>query len=434
MAINLVDYRYHAVGQGLFSTGALIERARGPRFRWAYDCGTVSGQSLITDAMDRIGLPATGAGAFDLVAVSHFDEDHISGLAALLARFPVRRLMLPYATLAARLAYAFASGVSPASPAFRFYIDPVGYIRSLEGGERVGLILFVPPSGDEGPPPERPEIPADPDDPDPTIGKREGEEGEGSVELEIDADPLGGSEGAELLLPDDARNDPRLAVMRRGGKLSIDRVWEFVPYNNAELVPANMAAFELAVAERRQTLLAAAEAFRAGRESLEAIRKAVDALKAFYDASFGRGAAERNLISLFLFAGPLAALHRKRATILHSRHFPHEFDPGEEPGIAQFSTGDGYLDTPPRLEALIRYISPQRVARVGVFQVMHHGARRNWHPGVAARFSPLVSIFSSDPGRGATYHPHAEVLRDFWPYGPEQVDKFRSFYVCIYFE
>ena len=95
-------------------------------------------------------------------------------------------------------------------------------------------------------------------------------------------------------------------------------------------------------------------------------------------------------------------------------------------------TGDGYLDSPARLDALVDYLSPQRVAQVGVFQVMHHGARGNWHQGVANRFAPLVSVFSSDPGRGATYHPHSEVLRDFWPYGPAQADKHSSVYISIH--
>ena len=59
---------------------------------------------------------------------------------------------------------------------------------------------------------------------------------------------------------------------------------------------------------------------------------------------------------------------------------------------------------------------------IGVFQVMHHGAEGNWHPGVARKINPIFSIFSSDPHKQMK-HPHAPVLRDFWSYNPIQVDK-----------
>jgi hypothetical protein len=60
---------------------------------------------------------------------------------------------------------------------------------------------------------------------------------------------------------------------------------------------------------------------------------------------------------------------------------------------------------------------------------MHHGAEDNWHKGVAARITPLFSVFSSDPEHKKYKHPHAPVLRDFWRYGAVQVDKRTGF--CV---
>jgi hypothetical protein len=54
---------------------------------------------------------------------------------------------------------------------------------------------------------------------------------------------------------------------------------------------------------------------------------------------------------------------------------------------------------------------------------MHHGASANWYPGFAGEFPGAISIFSSDPSNKRLGHPHADVLRDFWPYFPVQVDK-----------
>ena len=64
--------------------------------------------------------------------------------------------------------------------------------------------------------------------------------------------------------------------------------------------------------------------------------------------------------------------------------------------------------------------------RAGLFQVMHHGARPNWHVGLAAVVKPAASIISSDPGY-THGHPDADVLRDFWPWHPVRVDKREGF-------
>jgi len=70
----------------------------------------------------------------------------------------------------------------------------------------------------------------------------------------------------------------------------------------------------------------------------------------------------------------------------------------------------------------------ERIERVAVFLVMHHGAERNWQKGVAEAMAPLFSVFSSDPNRKQWGHPHGAVLRDFWRHGPVQVDKSQGFY------
>jgi beta-lactamase superfamily II metal-dependent hydrolase len=94
-------------------------------------------------------------------------------------------------------------------------------------------------------------------------------------------------------------------------------------------------------------------------------------------------------------------------------------------------TGDGYLDTPERLQALVKYFEPHgRLAKVSVLQVMHHGSNKNWHKGVAATLSSDRSIFSSDPNHRGFSHPHRDVVEDFICYGPQQVNSRRGFSMC----
>lgn len=67
------------------------------------------------------------------------------------------------------------------------------------------------------------------------------------------------------------------------------------------------------------------------------------------------------------------------------------------------------------------------MAHTAFFQVMHHGSRRNWHQGLAAKIQPSISLFSSDPAHRRFKHPDGEVLRDFWPYGAVQIDRERDY-------
>lgn len=63
---------------------------------------------------------------------------------------------------------------------------------------------------------------------------------------------------------------------------------------------------------------------------------------------------------------------------------------------------------------------------------MHHGAKPQWHAGIAAKLNPTASIFSSDPAHEVYKHPRPEVLRDFWPYHPIQVDNVTGFHLFGY--
>jgi hypothetical protein len=213
-----------------------------------------------------------------------------------------------------------------------------------------------------------------------------------------------------------------------GHTIAVNRFWEFIPYNDdpEEHIPES---FTTQVKGHRDLLLSTA--------SQQERNKALAELKTAYDQQFGDSSEDRNAISLFLYTGPLRF---KEVGVMCRDPF------GDSkyliPWRCQFLvtegkwcllyTGDGYLDTNGRLVRLTRYLGPDRVKRTGIFQVMHHGAENNWHKGVATEFSPIFSIFSSDPTNRKYSHPNAAVLRDFWTHGPIQVDKFDGFTVTAY--
>jgi hypothetical protein len=205
-----------------------------------------------------------------------------------------------------------------------------------------------------------------------------------------------------------------------GSVLDIDGLWEFVPYNDAHQAKRCPTGFPATVEPLIKTLLAAGNP--ADRKTAQ------NELKAHYDTTFGDSAYRRNIISLFLYGGPVStpadAYFETGETQLGNMAWHLEPD---RSGLSatHFSilfTGDGSLNSNKRRTGFTNFFTPYgRLNKASVFQVMHHGASGNSSPEVAALVAPCVSIFCSDPCKG-NKHPDADVLRQFWPYNCIQVD------------
>lgn len=405
-----VAYRFHPVGQGMLHSGELRQGHR-PPFTWVYDCGSVTAQAQVDSELDDL-CTARGAAPgskpkLDLVALSHFDADHISGLVHLLGLFEVKMILLPFLPLWQRLWIA-ASADDLDADFLQFLVDPAGYLLGVAGGAEA-RIVFVPPS--EGNPPAVPDL-------GPPEGPR-GELDDRPMKLRLETERVPDVVDGEI----PGVTGQRLSAaefLKVESVLDIDGVWEFVPYNDARQAKRCPAGFPATVEPLIETLLAAANP--ADR------KKALDALKAHYDATFGGSAYRRNIISLFLYGGPVStpveAYFETGETILGNMAWRPEPDRARFTAthFSMLFTGDGSLNSKPRLKAFETFFTPYgRLDKASVFQVMHHGAAGNSSPEVAALVAPRASIFCSDPSKGDK-HPHAEVLRQFWPYNCIQVD------------
>jgi len=152
---------------------------------------------------------------------------------------------------------------------------------------------------------------------------------------------------------------------------------------------------------------------------------ALSSLEATYDATFGKGSGPRNRISLFLYSGPVD--HRFKLQSILSSHPVglHE----ETTRFSQMYTGDARLKTKREWKDFEQFFQPgKRLANSAILQIMHHGSKANWQSGIASALIPAASLFCSDPGN-RPYHPHAEVLREFWPHFPVQVDTRTGFHL-----
>jgi hypothetical protein len=398
---------FHPVGQGLFAAGHLIPAGGGPAFTWTFDCGSSSSQAFVGSAIDRLAAQSGGRDVIDLAVLSHFDGDHISGLVRLLARFKVKTLLIPLVALWQRLLVLFSSRAHVSSADTVLLLDPVPAIRAI-AGDRVESIVLVPPSLGDGAPSRGPPIgdPQGPADDGPPQGDRPRRDSgrDGAPVLIHDARPARDEAGADTV-------GPAVSELPSGGVLRVPGLWEFVPYNDARRAVAVDTAFAVAADSLRTRLLHGA--------TDEQRRDALKAMKRHYEA-FYKTSKARNEISLFLYAGSHDATRawmasRMPVAIDHAAEVAALVVPGnpEERRASVLYTGDGYLDRPDAWERLAAYLGPARASSLLVLQVMHHGARENWHEGLARSIAPTIAAFAANPANKRLRHPHDEVVDDF---------------------
>jgi hypothetical protein len=409
---------FHPVGQGLFSSAKVEKKGIDKPLTWVYDCGTVSAGANLPRQIERLRRtfpkPRNKKAKLDVVTISHFDKDHISGISALLGKFSVGVLLLPFLPIWHRTFLAFTQGLLPSDHQFAFFANPVDFLTRLDGSE-IDRIIFVPPSDGESPRGEREA---------PNLESANLEES-WSILAETSSPESGDREDFSALSP--AQPGPRVEMLRRNGQLTAGGVWTFLPYNDAASAPSSLWASRAKAAALGQELLRGnTEAERA-----ESLKK----LKELYDEHFGRNGARRNAISLFLYTGisghhrPFCSEARLSSRPWRRDHWGHDC-PVTEAGMLY--TGDGDLHERGRLARLLSFLGPDRIRGLNCVQVMHHGARRNWFRGVGTELAPLFSVFSSDPKNQAFRHPHPDVVADFARFRPVQATLQRS--VAIEFE
>ena len=164
--ILTATFTFHNVGQGLFYTGEIGDLS------FVYDCGSTRRTHLdfIVSQFKKTSLTSPKV---DLLVLSHFHDDHIAGLNALLKspNISIDTAVIPYLSPIERLMVSLAK-ISLPQWLYEFWADPVHFL--IENGVRRVLLLggrksnlpkdnFIPegPSINEG---ERLDLSEMPDD------------------------------------------------------------------------------------------------------------------------------------------------------------------------------------------------------------------------------------------------------------------------------
>lgn len=400
---------FYPVGQGLFSYGEIcLAQDENRVFSWVFDCGTSSSQSLVDSAISDIRRrKKSRLPSINLVCISHFDKDHVSGLVRLLESFHVEMLLLPLIPLWRRVAILVSLSSKPSKLVQDFLMDPTAFVRA-RSPNGVGRIVYFQEGAAAGG----------------AEAERAGPAIDGIAVLAVQA---GGRESSVIQPLSSDTADVTLAV---GGAIQVESHWEFVPYSDP--APAlNVDQDFITKVEGAAKELMLAKGLGERRDCLARVSH-------LYDLRFGaKNYLLRNLMSTFLYSGPLdpqapSYLSSTRfcggTAALEGREFPvvqllllTPLQHGD--GSAHLFTGDASLDTASRLSSLCAHFGANRVDGIRCLQVMHHGALPNWNQDVPAALGPVVSVFSSDPSRKGSRHPHPIVWRSFIRHGREQVDK-----------
>lgn len=392
----ILQCEFWNVGQGLFSSGR-IQMGDAPAFHLVYDCGTNSSQKLIQNAVQKYNQQEDNAD-IDLLVLSHFDKDHISGVKELLKnKRKIKRWVVPYYPLWQRLVIASLLDIQPDDEEWAFYQNPIQYLKTDFAEElNETKFLLLPAKENES----EISINLEPSNSDDVLSF------ETTEKLSDEFDNL--EQNVHWLNPDKA-------LLLRKGEEQFEFVLYNVPFHLLAKVPTNLAAFQKQVKQIIQS-----------HQSNST--DPTPALKTLYTLTFGNGSKNKNIISQYLYIRNI-----KLPSFLGMGN-NHIFDvsigneneiaviPKDKTKNAILYTGDAFLNDLPLLTDLTQSLGTERIERIYCLQVPHHGSKHNWQQGLANIFSPCISVFSADSQR-RNGHPHGEVLKDFSTYTPILVNK-----------
>lgn len=373
-----------AVGQGFLHSGVLGQPdGRGEYVAWLYDCGTVSSRAALTRELAL--LRRRHRNDVGMLYISHFHEDHVSGLDELRNAFRVDQVFMPLLEPWERL-LAFGSWASdPPSWYTAFIADPAAWM-----GQWIESVIQVS-SGSQAP------LPAATVGGDDTL-----DDGPGELDK-----PDGGSGG--ILTASQA-------TVRYGGPGRPVWVWEPYVLKSVDALRDDFRSeFQVAFGSDPLALggddLVSLLGKRAVRANLRTVYRKL--LKAAGEEN------DLNLTSMCLYAGtpttprgrwrsrwPEAYLDAYTAGIWRDR--PEVGAWGQ--GTGWLLTGDGSLKPDSRTREVRDYYR-ERYPATGLVGLPHHGSEKNYNPillqGLESRAHCLVGATTGKYG-----HPSYSVYMD----------------------
>lgn len=307
---------------------------------------------------------------------------------------------MPYLSIAERIMGAFHQGVAPDPEEMRWILNPLRYLIDV-GKERIGEIVLVSGSNEKAPEPGK-----DGDDSDSESDRRY----RWQMKFKrLEREQLDEAQRQEIeeLRSYGERAKIEISVLDPNEVVSVslrDRpaIWEFLPYNDRKFLSGKEETF------LREICAKSADLFRnRGGE-----RTKLKEIKKIYEEIFG--SSNNNHISLFLYGGlPINLKSAQNIRVCSKLMGNGEEKPlvFEMLNVSILYTGDGNLKQR-RYEKFEKFLHRDRIDRICVLQVPHHGSKYNWHKGLANKIDPCISVFCAGSSNRHG-HPHSSVFEDF---------------------
>lgn len=410
------------VGHGGFHSQSLVFQTRdrvptrdiGAPFtvRVVYDCGSgrsTTARPALRSAVNRMLTAVPDGSKIDLLVVSHFDQDHINGLALLSAelqqrRITVTRIWAPVLTGIDALVIAARSSPEQRAGVAAFLDDPTIALATLFPGAEA---LSLPPSTDAIPTIEPPnDLPAPDDDPG----------------VDPDPDPVvdGGRRQVLVSLVEDITG-PGLKIRAVDGGLpgEDEPLWELQPYISESSLQGATEVEDLISTKLGKPIaecsLADVLLLVADKGFMKQFHTAVKA----HNRKTPRGSRESgartgpNLSTICVYSGPVSPYDWCR----YRRGWGGIGVDSEAVPVAPswLGTGDAGLRAAHHVDAMRTVLGQSRLDRVGVASVPHHGSRFDSEASLWNALTSLrrVTIEASHQiGGTGNHHPHTPVLQE----------------------
>lgn len=373
-----------ATGQGFFHSGSLTDMARDvPVMTYVVDCGAVGSQKPVTREIQNFSThPKYFAASHspDIVFLTHFDFDHISGVKDLHATTNPRRYVIP-ATNRLELLYLAARSMAQRTAEdlpdwyWEFLGGPAEWLRALDGAPQVIEVFDDQERNEEGP--------------------------GGLVPDNQDDGPDGVPQ--RVFAPGRSVRSGQ-AVAGINGRRSGGLIWEWRTYVTRSAA-SHLVKFE-------KVLMKSVKEFCDRKSDSDVVQWLVDnhwaELRKAYDAS----SKVRNLVSLCVYSGPLPDMYPTADYFSRAWCVDCQPPPGSG-GPGWLGAGDACLDSDAEADAFVAAFRDV-MQHVGTFAVPHHGARSSWNDLVLAGFTDLPAptvVVGACPGFRGWEHPSIEVIR-----------------------
>jgi hypothetical protein len=408
-------FKYHPVGQGCFYTGELFgDKSR--LFNFVYDCGTVSEQGYVNDAVDQYPVKREDD-KINVCIISHFHRDHVSGIPRLLKGKECDRVVIPYYDPLERLIVYLQSADTEDVEYRRMMQDPVSYFSG--DGFNVGRIIVV--GG-----PDNTERQIVPTVAPPPSDNEKGRQETDAIKEEVTYENEWQEPDENVLLYQELKSSSPDADFN---KVDVVRVpyqlrtplYKFVFYcrkmeGGSDVDYINKIR-ELRLQVDGYLTAKKSEPGHAGmtfKDLFDGIH--IKEIGRIYGRVFGPG----KLNGTSLAAYHQSILRPGGQFLYHHYDIRFGYPTILTQGLGSLMTGDLDLETNEKLTLFQDYYR-HYLPTVGVFQVMHHGSDKNWPFGIPHSRLHEFRAYVINHGAGRAHHPGGEVSKLLRKENPKHV-------------